>query len=69
MSFLRSEGHFHASRYSLAFMWNEVEFARNRNNARIVTEATVMQAAISALLVKEGSQHFKEITEQLNGRQ
>lgn len=49
-------------------MWNEVEFARNRNNARIVTEATVMQAAISALLVKEGHQHFREISEQLNGR-
>lgn len=45
-----------------------MEFARIRNNARIVTEATVIQAAISALLAKEGQQHFREITEQLNGR-
>jgi hypothetical protein len=67
VSLLLSEGHVNASKYPLRFLWNEVSFAQERMASRARTEAIIMQAAILSAIDKEGSRHFKELLEKLDG--
>jgi hypothetical protein len=49
-------------------LWNEVTFARNRINGRIITEAVVLQSAMVPL-AGGSAEHFKKLVEQIgNGR-
>jgi hypothetical protein len=54
VSLLMSEGHPHASRYPLSKLWIETEIARERINARLATEATLIHSAIVAVLAPGG---------------
>ena len=63
VSLLRSEGHASASRYTLAFMWNEVRFVRKRINGRIATDAVMMNAVIAQAFA--GGEHLKNLLEKL----
>lgn len=49
-----SEGHQHADRYPLSKLWIETEIARERINARLATEATLIHSAIVAVLASDG---------------
>jgi hypothetical protein len=63
VSFLRSEGHPAASRYPLAYAWNEAAFARQRINGRIATETVLIHAAIVQAIA--GGEHLKTTMEKL----
>lgn len=64
MSFLRSMGHQSASAYPLAYLWNEVRFARAQLHARIGTEAVVMHAVIVQSL--SGGEHLSDVLGKLS---
>ncbi len=64
MSLLRSEGHQSASRYPLAYLWNEVRFVRQRDHARVKTDAVVMQTVIVQAL--SGGKHLQELLGKLD---
>jgi hypothetical protein len=65
VSFLRAEGHAQASRYPLWMLWGEVEVAQQRNNQLLASEAILTQAAVSALLSKEGAKVFQKAIKRL----
>lgn len=65
MSFLRAEGHTQADRYPLWMLWDEVEVAQQRNNQLLASEAILTQAAVSALLSKEGAKVFQKAIKRL----
>jgi hypothetical protein len=46
-------------------VWGEARIARRRVNARIVTEAVTIQAAILSCLAKEGGDHFATMMKDL----
>jgi hypothetical protein len=62
---LLSQGHIGATRYPIAYLWNEVRFTRNRLNAVMVSEAVVMKATISQAIW--GGKELRELLEKLDG--
>lgn len=54
VSLLRAEGHGLPQRYTLATLWYEAQLARERINAKIATEATLVHAVIAAVLTPKG---------------
>ena len=70
-SLLMAEGHRYARKYPLAMLWTEAELARERVNARLATEATLLhQVAIAVLTPKgKGVDHLNKTLRKLqNGR-
>lgn len=65
VSLLMSQGHHHATKYPLAFLWNEISFARQRINAMVKTEAVIMHTVIVQALM--GGEHLGKVLEKLNG--
>ena len=61
-----AEGHPWAAYYPLSKLWIEVELARERINARISTEAVLMQSVISSIVNKNGATALKDQLENLN---
>jgi hypothetical protein len=59
-----SEGHQYASLYPLSKLWIETEIARERINARLVTEATLTFKAIVAV-ISSGGGGVKDFNEEL----
>lgn len=65
VSLLRANGHPSASRYPLAYLWNEAVFARDRINGILKTHAVLMQAvSVDALA---GGHHLQDLMEKING--
>lgn len=60
-----SQGHTGATRYPIAYLWNEVRFTRERMNATMTSEAVVMKATISQAIW--GGKELRELLETLNG--
>lgn len=54
VSLLLAEGHEHASRYPLSKLWIETEIAKERINARMATETTLLHSAIVAVIAPGG---------------
>jgi arginine repressor len=46
-------------------LWDEVEVAQQRNNQLLASEAILTQAAVSALLSKEGAKVFQKAIKRL----
>lgn len=69
-SLLISEGHQHARRYPLAMLWSEAELVRERVNARIRTETTLMHAVIVSILSpskdKKAQRHLDNLLKRLD---
>jgi hypothetical protein len=65
VSFLLAEGHKEAHHYPIGMLSNESLIAQERINAQSVTEAILVQAAVSSLLDKKGQKAFKEIVKKL----
>jgi hypothetical protein len=69
-SLLLSEGHQHARRYPLATLWAEAELVRERVNARIRTESTLMHAVIVSILSskkdKSAQRHLDSLLKRLD---
>jgi len=65
-----AEGHPQARKYPLAMLWTEAELARERINAQLATEATLMhQVGIAVTAPKgKGFAPFKKLVEKLYGR-
>lgn len=57
-----AEGHAHARKYPLAMLWTEAELARERVNARLATEAVLLQQVAVAVLTPKGKgvKHLNE---------
>lgn len=67
VSLLLSEGHRFAQHYPLATVGVEADIARRRINSKIVTESTLMQACIGAVMNgKKGGAHYKNLIKDLN---
>lgn len=49
-----AEGHPCARKYPLAMLWTEAELARERVNARLATEATLLHQVAIAVLTPKG---------------
>lgn len=49
----------------LGMMWDEEQLLIRCQNAKAVTEATLIQAAISSVLSEEGGRHFSELVQTL----
>jgi hypothetical protein len=62
---LLSQGHVGATRYPIAYLWNEVQFTRDRMNVVMASEAVIMKATISQAIW--GTKELKELLEKLNG--
>lgn len=70
-SLLLAEGHVNARKYPLAMLWNEAELVRERVNARLATEATLLHAVAMAVLTPKGKgvAHLNKTLRKLqNGR-
>ena len=63
-SLLFAEGHPAARRYPLGFLWSEARIATRRANARMATEAVLMQAVVTTVLA--GGDHLRELLGRLN---
>jgi hypothetical protein len=63
---LLSEGHHHARRYPLIVLWQEAQVVRERINARIVTDAVMIDSAIAANLSKPGRKQFAKTLKDLS---
>lgn len=61
-----AEGHPWAAYYPLSKLWIEVELARERINARIATEAVLMQSVVASILNKDGATALKNQLDDLN---
>lgn len=46
-------------------LWHEVEIARQRNDQFLASQAVLTQAAVSALLSKDGSTAFQKAIKRL----
>ena len=55
VSLLLSEGHVNANRYALAKVWYEAQIVRERVNARIATEVSLMHSAMVAIMSPKGA--------------
>jgi hypothetical protein len=67
VSLLLSEGHPFAAHYSLAKVGVEADIVRRRNNNRIVTESTLMQALLGAVMGgKGGAKQYTDMIKDLN---
>lgn len=66
MSLLLEHGHRWAAKYPLWQLWMEAEIIRDRVNGVMVSQAILIQGAVSSLLSKEGAKGFKELVESLN---
>lgn len=60
-----AQGHAHARYYPLWMLWSDATIARNRITQTMLTEAVVTQAAIGALLGKQGHKAWKDLVKQL----
>lgn len=62
MSLLLAEGHPNARFYPIAVLWSEARIARQRINAKMVMEATLLQTAVSTVLGgKKATKNFKDL--------
>jgi hypothetical protein len=67
VSLLLSEGHRFAQHYPLAMVGAEAAIARRRINGKLVTESTLMQACIGAVMNgKKGGAHYRKLIKDLN---
>ncbi len=62
-------GHTRAARYPMWQVWLESEIVIDRHNSRMVTEAVLIQGAVSSLFEKESAKHFKELLESMTDGQ
>jgi hypothetical protein len=46
-------------------LWHEVEIAQERRDAELANDALLTQAAVSALLSKEGAKAFEKVIKRL----
>ena len=67
MSLLLSEGHQNAAKYPIGKVWYEVEIVKERVNALISTEVTLLHAAMVAVVSPKGKgvTHFKKLLKEL----
>ena len=66
VSLLLSEGHAHARRYPLAMVGVEADIAMRRINHAFVTQSTLMQACIGAVMNgKKGGKHYNDMIRNL----
>lgn len=62
-----SEGHPDARRYPLGYLWSEITIARRRVNMQLVTESTLMQALLGAVMnSKKGGKHYNKLIKGLS---
>jgi len=63
-----AEGHPHANQYPLSKLWIETELVRERINAKMTTESTLMQAVIASIMSTDGggADHLEKLTRRLN---
>lgn len=50
MSLLLAAGHPNARHYRIGFLWSESRIVRQRENAKVLQDATVMQAVIGTVM-------------------
>lgn len=61
-----ANGHPDCRRYPIALLRDEAGFVRERENARIVTEAQLIRSAVWGLLSKKGGESFQKHINSLN---
>lgn len=59
-------GHTQAEHYTLGRLFDEAALIQERENNRIVTEATLLQLAIQSVLSKKAGREFAKTVKQLN---
>lgn len=64
VSLLLAEGHLAARRYPLGFMWSEARLVRRRLNARMATEAVLMQSVVASVIA--GGDHLQALLGRLH---
>ena len=65
-SLLRSEGHGSPNRYPIATLTYEAQLARERVNAKLKTEAVLLQGAIFSALSKSAGREFQKTLKKLD---
>lgn len=65
-SLLVANGHPNAGLYPLGMLNDEAALVIEQENNRIVTEATLIQAAATSVLSKEGGEYFRDLLEGLS---
>lgn len=66
MSLLFEHGHVDAMSYPLGRVYDEANFITERQNARMSTEALLLQQAVGALLEKKVRKQFTKTLKSLN---
>lgn len=63
---LMAEGHQYANNYPLSKLWIEAEIAKERINAKMVTETVLLQAVVASAFNKAGSDELQKLMDDLN---
>ena len=65
MSLLRAHGHPDVLTYRLGHMFDEANLVSERENARIATEAQLVQMAVSGIVSRKGGTQFQKMLKKL----
>lgn len=66
MSLLLANGHVAARHYRIGVLWSEARIVRQRDNARAVQDALVLQAAIGTVMGgKKGAAGFNKLIKRI----